>query len=264
MQELKWNASYVIGELMIDTEHKHLLDIAQEAFVVVPPSERAKKIKHTVQELYKYTKEHFAHEEQFMLLHAFPKSKQHAIIHDQIIGSLNELLKNLPTMKISEFEREMVNFIDMGLVKHFLSQDMQIHEWIEKRKKFRELNAWKELYTTGNGLIDAQNKELFDLIGDMFQEVEPIQRKKNIATYMDKFYNLMKLHFKTEVKYMQKIGYPRIDECINNHNKILLEIENFISKLPVLEIFAFEMSFTKSLDKWLIEHIMQENKTLIS
>lgn len=263
MQQMTWSAEYITGEPMIDTEHKYLFEIAQEAFVVVDPSQRAEKIKHTVQKLYKYTKEHFAHEEQFMTLNAFPKSKQHTILHDKIIGDLNQLLQKLPQMKIVEFEREMAHFIDVGLVKHFITQDTQLHEWIEKRKKYRELNAWKESYTTGNGVIDAQHKELFELLGEMFQEAEPLERKKNITSNMNRFFGLMKIHFNQEENYMKKIGYPRLEECISKNEKILSEIKHFISRLPILEIFAFEMSLTKSVDRWLIAHIKEENKAMV-
>lgn len=262
MKQLKWNTDYLTGELMVDNEHKYLFEIAQEAFAVVDPSVRAEKIKHTVQKLYKYTKEHFAHEEQFMTLHAFPKSKQHAILHDKIIGSLNELLQKLPQMKIVEFEREMAHFIDVGLVKHFLSQDTQLHEWIEKRKKYRESSAWRESYTVGNGLIDAQHKELFNLLEEMFKEAEPAVRKENISSNMNRFLGLMEIHFKQENEYMQKIKYPQIKKCVENNNKILSEINHFISKLPMLELFAFEMSLTKFVDKWLVEHI-EKNKAMV-
>jgi hemerythrin len=112
-----------------------------------------------------------------MALHAFPKRKQHAILHEQIIESLNELIKKIPTMKMTEFEREMAHFVDVGLIKHFLFQDMQIHEWIEKRKRYRDANVWRESYMTGNGVFDAKHKALFDHLITLYAEGSPIRER---------------------------------------------------------------------------------------
>jgi hemerythrin len=53
MQKLSWDPSYIVGEPVIDKEHKRLFQIAQEAFHVVSPTERTAKVKQTLQKLYK-------------------------------------------------------------------------------------------------------------------------------------------------------------------------------------------------------------------
>lgn len=265
MNEIKWDSSYIVGETVIDKEHMELFDIAKEAFEVVDPSLRRSKIKKTVQKLYEYTKNHFEHEEHFMSFNGFPKYKQHKILHQNVINSLSSLLRELPNMSITEFEKEMAHFIDKGLVKHFLSQDTQIHEWTEKRKKYRQMNIWKESYSTGNGSMDANHKHILDLLSKMFQEEEePEIRKKNIITQMNQFLELMKKHFKQEEAYMEKVNYVKIEESIKNNKIIISDIEHFIEKLPVLEIFAFEMSLAKSIDKWVITHILEDNKPMLA
>ncbi len=69
MHKLSWKPEYKIGHSLIDREHKHLFEIALEAFVPVIPELRKNKIKKTILELKEYMKLHFMHEESFMRVH---------------------------------------------------------------------------------------------------------------------------------------------------------------------------------------------------
>lgn len=88
MHELSWKHNYEIGHPFIDKEHKHLFEIALEAFKPVVPEQRKQKIRDTVIELNEYMKIHFAHEESFMRLIEFPAINEHINIHNIIIENM--------------------------------------------------------------------------------------------------------------------------------------------------------------------------------
>jgi hemerythrin-like metal-binding protein len=84
-----------------------------------------------------------------------------------------------------------------------------------------------------------------------------------IAEGMGQFRIMMQEHFESDEAYMERIAYPRLAECREKHQSVLDEIDAFIAKLEVLEVFAFEMALAKSVDKWLVSHIEADNKEML-
>ena len=88
MNDLVWKEKYEIGHPLIDKEHRHLFEIAVEAFKPVPPKEKKQKIKETIHELSEYMKTHFKHEESLMRVIEFPELYHHEAIHHVIINNM--------------------------------------------------------------------------------------------------------------------------------------------------------------------------------
>ena len=80
-------------------------------------------------DLYDYMKTHFAHEEKFMAEINYPKIDEHKKLHREIISKINDFVKQLPTMDISSFEKELAKIIDLALVHHIIQEDRKIIAW---------------------------------------------------------------------------------------------------------------------------------------
>ena len=124
-----WKEIYSVNNSMIDQEHKHLFDIAQEAFIPADEKDKTKKIKAILTDLYDYMKVHFAHEEKLMAEINYPKIDEHKKLHKEIILKINEFVKQLPTMDINDFEKELAKMIDMALIQHIIREDKKIIIW---------------------------------------------------------------------------------------------------------------------------------------
>ena len=124
-----WKDIYSVNNEIIDKEHKELFNIAQEALAYVEEKDKTKKIKEIVTDLYDYMKTHFSHEEKFMQDINYPKSEEHKKLHREIILKINEFVKQLPTMNISDFEKELAKIIDISLVHHIIQEDRKIIAW---------------------------------------------------------------------------------------------------------------------------------------
>jgi hemerythrin-like metal-binding protein len=264
MNEINWNAVYKIGDTLIDTEHQELLAISQEALTVVYPKKRSAKIRKTLKKLYQYTKEHFLHEEQFMARKAYPKLEQHISQHRAIIETLNKLIKQLPTMRLTEFERELSHFIETGLVRHFAYQDMNIRLWMEKRERYIETTKWRDNYLTGHGVIDAQHKEIFDIAKLFFEEHTPTQRRVHIQRTFKKFLTLLNEHLKQEELYMNNAQYPMVQECIDKHKQFISKLDAFSGKIPTLALHELEIYISETIMQWFIVHTQIENKKMLA
>lgn len=94
-----WKEIYSVNNPNIDFEHKQLFDIAQEAFIQVEPHQKQKKIKEVLTKLYNYMKTHFNHEEEYMEQINYPHIKEHKELHHQIINSINNFVRLLPSQQ---------------------------------------------------------------------------------------------------------------------------------------------------------------------
>lgn len=124
-----WKEIYSVNNSIIDKEHKQLFDIAQEAFIPVEGKDKTKKIKAILTDLYDYMKIHFAHEEKFMSEINYPKLDEHKKLHKEIILKINEFVKQLPTMEINDFEKQLAKIIDISLIQHIIKEDKKIIIW---------------------------------------------------------------------------------------------------------------------------------------
>ena len=129
-----WKDVYKVGNEQIDKEHKQLFDIASEAFIEVDSASRTKKIKLIIGKLYTYIKMHFEHEEEFMSTLKYPRLEDHKKLHDDIINQMNGFIKNIATLNVEVFEKELATLIDILLVQHIIQEDRKIMQWYRKGK----------------------------------------------------------------------------------------------------------------------------------
>ncbi len=265
MHELEWKQRYEIGHPFIDREHKHLFEIAQEAFKVVLPEKRKEKIKETIVELNEYMKIHFSHEESFMRVVEFPDINEHIFIHNVIIQNMKTMLSKLPTMSIKEFENELAFFIDTALVSHILDEDSKIEKWYRNKKGQRHIIHWSPDYLIGEDEIDKEHQQLFEIANQAFilSEKENVDKTK-IKELIVQLLSYIKNHFAHEEKYMQEIGYPQLQNHHEIHKKIVKELNSFIKKIATMEIIVFELELAILIEKWLVQHIIYEDKKIKS
>lgn len=130
-----WKDIYLVDEDFIDKDHKELFDIASLAFKNVSEEEKSQKIKEVLKELYDYMKTHFKKEEEYMVEIDYPNVDEHKEIHKKIILSLNDFVKQAPSMDINILEKELARVIDITLVQHIIQEDRKITSWSSKNKK---------------------------------------------------------------------------------------------------------------------------------
>jgi len=130
-----WKEIYSVNNPNIDFEHKQLFDIAQEAFIQVEPHQKQKKIKEVLTKLYNYMKTHFNHEEEYMEQINYPHIKEHKELHHQIINSINNFVRLLPSQHEDTFEKELARIIDIALVHHIIQEDRKIIAWVKSNEK---------------------------------------------------------------------------------------------------------------------------------
>lgn len=128
----KWSSNYKVFEEMIDKEHKELFDIAQDA-LEYNQTDIKSHVKITISKLYKYMQTHFEHEEEFMEKISYPLLEEHKVLHKNIITQMNQFIKTLPNMKISDFEKKLLEYMDIWLISHILFEDRKIIHFLKHK-----------------------------------------------------------------------------------------------------------------------------------
>lgn len=130
----QWKDDYALGQKMIDEEHIKLFDIAHKALVYNDKDVRG-HIKKTILELYEYMNVHFKDEESYMREIQYPELEAHIILHQKIIEGMNHFIKNLSTLKIDDFERKLIEYMDIWLVNHIVYEDKKITCFLEHKEE---------------------------------------------------------------------------------------------------------------------------------
>lgn len=131
-QQLKshfnWKEEYKIKETQLDDEHRYLFEIAMEAlnYNYRDKDQIKAHIKKTVNKLYEYMKTHFKNEEEFMKTLNYPDTYEHSLHHENIIDEMNKFIKTLPKSNIADFERKLIEYMDIWLINHILYEDRKI------------------------------------------------------------------------------------------------------------------------------------------
>lgn len=121
---IEWKDIYKIGHAQIDTEHQHLFRLAQK---LLEAQERINQ-QAVAMEFYKYTREHFAHEEDLMRNIGYPSSQEHIAWHNRLISRLNEISGSIAKEKINRGDLEA--FMNDWLVTHIAQEDARLAQYV--------------------------------------------------------------------------------------------------------------------------------------
>ncbi len=129
-KQFMWRSDYKLRNELLDEEHMKLFEIAMRA-LDYNNTDIKSHIKIVIKELYDYMKTHFEHEEAYMEEVNYPEFEEHKLLHEEIILQMNQFIKQLPTLKIVEFERKLIEYMDVWLINHILYEDRKITKFLK-------------------------------------------------------------------------------------------------------------------------------------
>ncbi len=254
-----WSNAYSIGDEKIDAEHQRLFDIANELNVCTNKIHLTTILK----ELIKYTKFHFANEERFMRELNFSRIAEHKVLHQNLVEALNEVLKKISTQDMEETIFQLSILVNKNILQHILIEDKKVHHEIKPREHLRERFKWNIEYQLKNQLLDEEHEQLFNIALKSLN-YHGTNIKTHVKITVNELYEYMKTHFNHEEEYLVQIGYPLLEEHRAIHENIIEQMNAFIKKLPTLSIINFEKKLIEYMDIWLINHILYEDRKIIS
>lgn len=258
-KKVSWSDAYLVGNETIDAEHQKLFDLTEKLFNC---NDNEKDILNLLKELIKYTKFHFAHEEQFMESINFKYKNEHKQLHKNIIKNLHTYIDKKETMSPKEFAQELALFVKNSIVEHILTEDKRVHHFQKDTTKLKDLFKWKETYKIKHDQIDQEHQKLFEIALSTLDTPKK-EKKKHIRNVLLELTSYMKEHFQNEEQYMYYIEFPDSENHKKLHEDIIVKMNEFIKTLPQLSIEQFERKLIEYMDIWLINHIVAEDHKII-
>ena len=111
-----------VGVKEIDTQHRKLVDLANELADAVRAGKGKETLGKTLAELVRYTQTHFATEEKLMDQHKYPATTEHKQLHKDLVKTVSDFKAKFDKGDAALSE-EIMNFLRDWLTKHIMNTD---------------------------------------------------------------------------------------------------------------------------------------------
>lgn len=122
MPIIKWRDSFSVGAPKFDKEHKVLLEILNEMFIIVRDEKGTSHLNATIDKLIQYTENHFASEEAAMEAIEYPALENHKAIHARLVKEVLQFKKQVDSGE--EQATTFYHFLRDWLLTHIVEEDM--------------------------------------------------------------------------------------------------------------------------------------------
>lgn len=120
---------------------------------------------------------------------------------------------------------------------------------------------WKKEYSVYVEAIDDQHKQLVEILNELIDGMMNGKTKDILEPILNKLIEYTVQHFKDEEEYFDKIDYPQKDEHIEEHRKLIADVEKFKDEYTAGKI-GITIELMRYLKEWLINHISGTDKEL--
>ena len=118
---ITWKNYYSVGEPSIDAEHRQIIEFINEMYAAVRGKADHGAVKRLLDQLWRYTIDHFAHEEQMMLAHGYPGLAEHKAMHEKMRQRTAAWRENATLIT----GRDMLVFLKDWWSNHIQQQDKE-------------------------------------------------------------------------------------------------------------------------------------------
>jgi hemerythrin len=126
-QNFTWKSAYAVGDAAIDEQHRRLFELAND---LLRAEDRA-ALNAAMEHLHQYVQLHFRHEEDLMRRIAYPRYRDHAEMHDDLMERLHALSVDIACgLRRSEGLRD---FMNDWLLGHIAEHDTRLAAFVHAR-----------------------------------------------------------------------------------------------------------------------------------
>ncbi|NGZ06701.1 MAG: bacteriohemerythrin [Magnetococcales bacterium] len=129
---LRWNSSFNIQILEMDTHHKRLVEIANAILEILHSGEDRGSLENAFESLVDYTEYHFEAEERLMARYGYPELPRHQEKHRQLVRQVLEFRANvqqITTLRQVDFN----GFFVQWLIRHIHNEDRQYSTYLNDK-----------------------------------------------------------------------------------------------------------------------------------
>ena len=128
-RRIEWKPEYSVGIESIDAQHKTLIELINKLQNAVDFATGRDYELAAMDELVKYTVDHFRYEEDLMKEHEYPSFKAHRAEHEKMVARVDDLLEEYnqnPDLAMNK----ALTFLKSWLINHINGTDKQYSEFL--------------------------------------------------------------------------------------------------------------------------------------
>ena len=115
---------------------------------------------------------------------------------------------------------------------------------------------WHDKYSVNNAIIDEQHKRLLHILFRMEKLVTKGNATDGIVELLSDMSDYAQEHFKSEERYMARIGYPQLEKHQELHSKYALQVLQFTLE-HLDDAPEHPREVLNFLTHWWTEHILK-------
>lgn len=124
-----WDERLALHVPVIDEEHRSLFALANRLHEAFAAREAAQRLGDILFELLRYTRVHFAHEEQLMERHGYPRLAGHRRQHREFTDRVQDFHGRYTAGEV-DLGVAVLPFLEEWLRRHVAGSDLQLGAWL--------------------------------------------------------------------------------------------------------------------------------------
>ncbi len=134
MTILSWHDQYLIGNTVIDDEHKELFRLINEFHSKWTEKRDRQTIKEVLNSLIQYCQTHFSDEESIMAQEGYVVLESHRKRHEKLVEDIFKLNQEL-VEKNTMLEHDLNKFLKHWLVDHIVHFDYDFRDFLVRKRR---------------------------------------------------------------------------------------------------------------------------------
>lgn len=123
-----WKSAYEIGHEKIDAEHQQLFELINRFLA----AEGQGALTMCAMSLFKYTREHFTHEEGLMRDIGYPSIREHIQQHNDLLSELNHIAESIANNTLDK--SQLSAFLVPWLLNHIGKSDAELAGYLRLKE----------------------------------------------------------------------------------------------------------------------------------
>lgn len=134
MAILSWHDQYLIGQPILDEEHKMLFRLVNDFHAHWVEKRDRNDIARVLRQLIQYGELHFQDEERIMAQEGYPELDSHHKIHEKLVDEIFKLNEELVDHS-QLLARDITKFLKQWLVDHIVHNDYEFRNFLQRKQR---------------------------------------------------------------------------------------------------------------------------------
>jgi len=123
------------------------------------------------------------------------------------------------------------------------------------------LIEWRESFRVGVPAVDAEHRELIELINETYAQVRARESGPTILDFLGEIYAKIAAHFALEERLMREQNYDQYEDHKADHERLLDDIRDIMDDYED-GILVSEEDLSRRLEHWFTEHFRSKDARL--